>query len=324
MSSGRDTHWCHQCMRAVRPRGSDLICPYCNGGFVQELGEVVGTGQQVGYNTGHGSDFGFMEPFSDPRFGIMDAFAAFMRQRMTGRNPNFDIRARPGMGPERTTAFGSGPWLIFHGQAPVRMSENDAFEFFFNGSPGIGRRPADFGELFTGPGLQDLIEQLTMNDRQGPAPAPRSAIDAMPTIRIAQRHLNTDSHCPVCKDKFELGSEARQMPCNHMYHSDCIVPWLVQHNSCPVCRLELPPLGSSTARTNRRSTTGTGSNSGSNSGGRENSGQNQERRNPFSFLWPFRSSNQNTRQYPETGGSSSTTTYEENNGTNHSGWPFNY
>nr|CAD1840045.1 unnamed protein product [Ananas comosus var. bracteatus] len=63
----------------------------------------------------------------------------------------------------------------------------------------------------------------------------------MPTIKINQRHLNGDSHCPVCKEKFELGSEAREMPCLHLYHSDCIVPWLEQHNSCPVCRFVLPP-----------------------------------------------------------------------------------
>ncbi|KAA8549988.1 hypothetical protein F0562_001655 [Nyssa sinensis] len=239
MSSGGNTHWCHQCRQPVQLRGQSLVCPNCDGGFVQELSEVVDTGQQdfFRFHSQDASDLGFTEPFSDPRFGIMDAFAALMRQRMAGRNPNYDIRARSGLVPEHGMAFGSSPWLIFHGQYPVRMTENDAFELFFNGSPGVGQRRPNFGDFFTGPGLEELIEQLTMHDRQGPPPAPRSSIDAMPTIKITQRHLNSDSHCPVCKDKFELGSEARQMPCDHIYHSDCIVPWLVQHNSCPC----LPP-----------------------------------------------------------------------------------
>ncbi|CAA2992195.1 probable E3 ubiquitin-protein ligase RHC1A [Olea europaea var. sylvestris] len=292
MSSSGNTHWCYQCRQPVRLHGSNLTCPSCDGGFVQELDEVVGAQQQdfVGSHSGDTSDFGVMEPFHDPRFGIMDAFAALMRQRMAGRNPTFDIRTRSGVNPENSVAFGSGPagpWLIFHGQSPASMSDNNAFEFFLNGNHGMGQRRGDFGDIFMGPGLQDLIEQLTMNDRQGPPPAPRSAIDAMPTIKITPRHLSTDSHCPVCQDKFELGTEARQMPCDHIYHSDCITPWLVQHNSCPVCRLELPSQGSGSARPNWNSRTGnaSGSNSAHNSG-RENV-QHQGRRNPFSFLWPF-------------------------------------
>lgn len=242
------------------------------------------------------------------RLGLMEALDAFMGQRR-----------RYGMDADRS------PWLIFQGQMPGRvpMPRNGGFEMFFNGNPGIGLSRGNNGDVFVGPGLQELIEQL-MVDRQGPPPAPRTAIDAMPTIKITRAHMQTDSHCPVCKEQFELGTEARQMPCNHMYHSDCIIPWLVQHNSCPVCRHEL---GSSTSSCRQNSSAGSRRSSSSNTRERGGSDQSSSRRNPFSFLWPFRSSNSSSsREYVGTSASNPppTTTRGENHEMNYSGWPFDY
>ncbi|XP_047968455.1 probable E3 ubiquitin-protein ligase RHC1A [Salvia hispanica] len=316
MSSGGNTHWCHQCRQPVRPRGRNLVCPYCDGGFIQELAEVMGT------HSGDGSGLGFMQ---DPRFGIMDAFAALMRRRMIGRDPNFDVRGRTsvGVGPRPP-----GQLLIYHGQTPVAV---DPFDFFFSDGHGVGQRRADSGEIFMGQrradsgdffmghGLQELIEQLSVNDRRGPPPAPRSAIDAMPTIKILQRHLNTDAHCPVCQDKFELGTRARQMPCDHIYHSDCIVPWLVEHNSCPVCRVELPSLDSANSRSNLNQRA---VNASDNSSRRDiSNSQSQGRWNPFTFLWPSNSSNQNTQRHSGTEGNGAAAPNEEHSRTR---WPFDY
>ncbi|XP_059404341.1 E3 ubiquitin-protein ligase RNF181-like isoform X1 [Carassius carassius] len=45
--------------------------------------------------------------------------------------------------------------------------------------------------------------------------------------------------CPVCLLEFEEQETVREMPCKHLFHAGCILPWLSKTNSCPLCRLEL-------------------------------------------------------------------------------------
>ncbi|KAG6543534.1 hypothetical protein Mapa_015028 [Marchantia paleacea] len=145
---------------------------------------------------------------------------------------------------ETTPTFNVNPMLVFQGQMQNFLGGGGNVEVFFDNGTGHPRRlPGNFGDYFLGPGLDQLIQHLAENDpnRYGAPPAAKTAVEAMPTIQITPEHLGTDAaQCAVCKDEFELGSQVRQMPCKHMYHSDCILPWLAQHNSCPVCRFEMP------------------------------------------------------------------------------------
>ncbi|WOK95543.1 putative E3 ubiquitin-protein ligase RHC1A [Canna indica] len=320
--SRASTHWCYVCRQAVRPLDNGMICPNCDRGFVQDLNEL----------DGRMNPFDFLGEDSinnrDTRFGIIDALSALVRQQMGGSNRDVDVHPRgprPSAVMDDAVGLALEPWLRFRGRLPLHVSENGGIEIVFDGGPGVGMRRANIGDYLLGPGFENLIEQLSRNDTRGPPPASQSAIDAMPTVKINQRHLRGDSHCPVCKDKFELGTEAREMPCRHLYHSDCIIPWLVQHNSCPVCRHQLPSQGSScNPHVRNRNQSFVGGASSNSYSGRENDGENQARRNPLSFLWPFRTANTNNSNPNESSGSNSTAAHEDINQIHYSGWPFDY
>lgn len=42
--------------------------------------------------------------------------------------------------------------------------------------------------------------------------------------------------CAICLEDFEPKQEAMLPPCNHMFHEECIVPWVKSNGRCPVCR----------------------------------------------------------------------------------------
>jgi E3 ubiquitin-protein ligase RNF115/126 len=149
------------------------------------------------------------------------------------------------------------------------------------------------GDYFIGPGLDLLLQHLAENDpnRYGPPPAQKEAIEALPTVTVKE-----NLQCSVCLDDFEIGAEAKEMPCKHKFHSGCIMPWLELHCSCPVCRFQLPAdetkrdtdgsRNSSNQRERESNERETDHGSGTNEEGDGGDGRSGSGRR-FSFLWPF-------------------------------------
>lgn len=46
----------------------------------------------------------------------------------------------------------------------------------------------------------------------------------------------SQTSCMVCLNDFEIGDDCRRLPCNHVFHSSCIVEWLRRCTDCPICK----------------------------------------------------------------------------------------
>ena len=47
--------------------------------------------------------------------------------------------------------------------------------------------------------------------------------------------------CPICLREFQNGEKtAIKLPCEHLFHVECVERWLRQTSTCPSCRFELP------------------------------------------------------------------------------------
>lgn len=68
-------------------------------------------------------------------------------------------------------------------------------------------------------GMWDLVEET----RELPPPASKDAVANLTEIKIESGETK---QCPVCLKEFEAGSKAKSMPCHHVFHRECILPWL--------------------------------------------------------------------------------------------------
>ncbi|XP_075482299.1 E3 ubiquitin-protein ligase RING1-like [Primulina tabacum] len=234
-------YFCYQCERqvSITPEPlpeAELVCPICQGGFLEESDTAPPSNtNNVGPNRSFEES---LPPFpfifsSSSGSGGLEAFDD-LSALFGDRSPNeFNPYAFLNNYINNLEARGANIQLVF--ETPGGGGTGGGAVDF--------RLPTNLGDYFMGPGLEQLIQQLAENDpnRYGTPPASKSVMEGLPDIKISDEMLASDSsQCAVCKDSFELNELAKQMPCKHIYHRDCIVPWLELHNSCPVCRYELP------------------------------------------------------------------------------------
>ena len=70
--------------------------------------------------------------------------------------------------------------------------------------------------------MDDVIARLSEVD----GPTATKGLSETALQRLLQSELEQPEDCAVCKDVMPLGEFATKLPCGHVFHADCIVPWL--------------------------------------------------------------------------------------------------
>lgn len=331
-------YWCHMCSQTVNPvMEAEIKCPFCQSGFVEEMEEEQDSSDTADHRANHSLWAPIlMEIMNDPvrrRRNQSVESVEDNNQNETeteneneagnGRETDLDWQLQEVLRRRRRHSAavlqllqGIRAGLTLESESngdgsdnPDRDRERVILINPFNqtitvqSSADMDSVPAgSLGDYFIGPGFEMLLQRLSENDpnRYGTPPARKEAVEALATVKIEET-----LQCSVCLDDFEIGTEAKLMPCKHKFHSDCLFPWLELHSSCPVCRYQLPAADepkTESARAATNDNNGVSNASATSSHGTENrDGNRQEEdeeeeeenddgnRSGFSIPWPFSS-----------------------------------
>ena len=66
-------------------------------------------------------------------------------------------------------------------------------------------------------------------------------IDNLQSLIITnQPYVQLDDICTICLDEFEFEEELIKLKCHHIFHKECLKPWLDNNkNKCPICRANI-------------------------------------------------------------------------------------
>ncbi|XP_053134813.1 E3 ubiquitin-protein ligase RNF115 [Hemicordylus capensis] len=247
--------FCHSCKGEVSPKLPEYTCPRCESGFIEEV-----TDDSSFLEGGGGTDDSPSTQFAEfwdqlDRSMVFPFLSSSLdhdgRDNERGHQAHADLwgpsrpprlpmtrryRSRVSARPDRSPAIEGIIQQIFAGFFANSAIPGSPHPFSWGGM--LHSNPGDYA--WGQSGLDTIVTQLLGQlENTGPPPADKEKISSLPTVTVTQDQVDTGLECPVCKEDYTVAEQVRQLPCNHYFHSSCIVPWLELHDTCPVCRKSL-------------------------------------------------------------------------------------
>ncbi|KAL4465965.1 hypothetical protein ABPG74_004202 [Tetrahymena malaccensis] len=234
--------WCHTCKFEFQTTNMTTFeCVKCKNDFCEEIEPQI---EQV-------DDPRQFVPFGEEQNQNSNQ-QQFQRNTQNSQSNNFQNMQYP----QQNNRFGSSqifPQMINRQGGQPTVSYSIQIQSTINPMLGINNLLSNLlPNTFQRTGLlgmndnniDNIIDFLMRNDPNvyGTPPASENSITNLPTVTFSKEQVKEETlcECSVCKDEFTEGEQLVKMPCNHLYHSSCLVTWLKMHNSCPTCRHELP------------------------------------------------------------------------------------
>lgn len=58
------------------------------------------------------------------------------------------------------------------------------------------------------------------------------------SIKSDDKEIDNDC-CAICIEPYKVTDLIRVLPCKHEFHKACIDPWLLEHRTCPMCKMDI-------------------------------------------------------------------------------------
>ncbi|XP_021954980.1 protein goliath [Folsomia candida] len=72
--------------------------------------------------------------------------------------------------------------------------------------------------------------------------AAKKALAKIPTrnVKLTDKEIAGEAECcAVCIEFYASGDVLRTLPCRHEFHKGCVDPWLLEHRTCPMCKMDI-------------------------------------------------------------------------------------
>ena len=96
-------------------------------------------------------------------------------------------------------------------------------------------------ELYPNPDAMSYEQLLQLEDNMGNVNKGlnKNQIDKLPDVKYDKNKYSENYQCIICMEEFENNENVKLLPCDHIFHKNCIKQWLLKQKTCPFCKAEI-------------------------------------------------------------------------------------